>query len=140
MKQNSPRGRVMTAALLAATLWTLTMPIHANAANGAAEELYYSANALYNRKLYELAVEEYKSFLEKHATHAKVNNARMGLGLSHYALGNYKAAKPLLANDGVDVLNAKRVGASEHCARIVRVGDAVEHDGELVRPSIDDFP
>ncbi len=79
------------------TLCPLQHASFAQGSNGPAEELYYSANALYNRKLYELAVAEYSSFVQKYPTHAKVNNARMGLGLSHYALGDYGKAKPYLA-------------------------------------------
>lgn len=60
------------------------------------EDLYFGANALYNRKLYELAIKEYEGFLENAPEHAKAPNARMGLGLSHYATGDYAAALPML--------------------------------------------
>ena len=62
-----------------------------------AEEIYFSANALYNRKLYELATREYLSFLKKHPQHEKAPRARLGLALSYYAMGQYAEAEPLLA-------------------------------------------
>jgi len=60
-------------------------------------ELYYSANALYNRKLYSLAAEEYGDFLEKHPSHDKAPRVRLGLALCHYSLGDKKKAEPLFA-------------------------------------------
>ena len=58
--------------------------------------LYYSANALYNRKLHALAIGEYKLFLQKHPGHSKVGDANYGLALSYYALGRFKEAEPEL--------------------------------------------
>ena len=56
---------------------------------------YYSANALYNRRLFKLAAAEYKAFLAKNAKHAKAPAARYGLALSLYHMGDLKAAAPL---------------------------------------------
>ena len=58
-------------------------------------KLYYSANALYNRKLYSLASEEYESFLQKYPGHEKQSQARLGLALCSYAMGNKKKAAPI---------------------------------------------
>ena len=44
-------------------------------------EQYYSANALYNRKLYTLALEEYSAFLQARPLHEKAVRARLGLAL-----------------------------------------------------------
>jgi TolA-binding protein len=88
---------LVTTILALACIWPQETVVFAQGVSGSAEEVYYSANALYNRKLYELAVTEYTSFIQKFPTHAKVNNARMGLGLSHYALKDYEKAKPYLA-------------------------------------------
>ncbi len=65
-------------------------------AEDAASSLYYSANALYNRKLYTLAVGEYKAFLERHPGHEKTAHAKHGLALSYYSLEKYAEAEPLL--------------------------------------------
>ena len=62
-----------------------------------AEELYFSANALYNRRLYELSAKEYRAFLKEYPRHARKARAELGLALSLYALGDYAAAEPLLA-------------------------------------------
>ncbi len=61
-------------------------------------ELYYSANALYNRKLFTLAAEEYADFLEKYPTHTKAAQVKLGLALCHYSLGDKKMAEPLFAS------------------------------------------
>ena len=58
--------------------------------------VYYSANALYNRKLYTLAAGEYRTFLEKYPEHPKTGDARYGLALSFYALGKFAEAEPEL--------------------------------------------
>ena len=65
-------------------------------------ELYYSANALYNRKLYSMASEEYETLLTKFPNHEKSSQARMGLALCLYSLGNKKKAEPLLAQLATD--------------------------------------
>lgn len=68
-----------------------------------ASEAYFSANALYNRKLYPLAIEEYSTFLNNYPRHEKAQQARFGLALCYNALGDRKRAEPLfarLASDG----------------------------------------
>jgi len=60
-------------------------------------DLYYSANALYNRNLYSLAIDEYDTFLERHPRHDKAPHARLGLALCHYNLGHKKKCEPLFA-------------------------------------------
>lgn len=57
---------------------------------------FYSGNALYNRKLYLLAVAEYRSFLEKYPNHSKAEEARLGIALGYYAAEKYKEAEPYL--------------------------------------------
>jgi len=61
-------------------------------------ELLYSANALYNRKLYDLAAEQYAGFLEKHGGHEKVREARLGYALSLFGAGKMESAEPALAD------------------------------------------
>jgi TolA-binding protein len=56
-------------------------------------EQYYSANALYNRKLYDLAIKEYEAFLADNQAHAATEKARLGVALSYYALGKHKEAE-----------------------------------------------
>lgn len=57
-----------------------------------ASQLYFSANAVYNRKQYPLAVPIYKDFLAKHPQHEKSQLAHYGLGMSHFALKQYAEA------------------------------------------------
>lgn len=58
---------------------------------------YYTANALYNRKLYTAAIPEYRAFLKQYPQHAKEESARLGLALSLFGMGNFREAEPLLA-------------------------------------------
>ena len=59
-------------------------------------DLYYSANALYNKGLYELAVDEFRSFLGKHGKHPKAPFANLGLGLCLFQSGKTAEAEPVL--------------------------------------------
>ena len=45
-------------------------------------DLYFSANALYNLGLYELAVDDFRAFLKDNPSHLKAPAAHLGLGLS----------------------------------------------------------
>ena len=49
-----------------------------------ATNLYFTANSLYNLKLYPLAAEEYEKFLAKYAAHPKAIAAQLGLSLSYF--------------------------------------------------------
>ena len=55
-------------------------------------ELYFAANAAYNRKLYPIAAGNYQKFLATYASHEKAQLARYGLGLSQFALKQYDRA------------------------------------------------
>ena len=68
----------------------------------AAAEIYFGANELYNRKLYELAADEYKAFLKKAPTHAKVPDAQFGLALSYFGMQKFDLAEPVLAKLAAD--------------------------------------
>jgi len=61
----------------------------------AEEEKYFAANALYNKKLFKLAAEEYKSFMLKNPQHAKYLNAKLGLALCNFELNNFREAEVL---------------------------------------------
>jgi len=61
-----------------------------------AADTYFAANALYNRKLYALAAEEFREFLAKNGGHEKAAQARLGLALSVYGEGKFAEAEPLL--------------------------------------------
>ena len=69
-------------------------------------EKYFVANAAYNRKLYPVAVSQYREFLQHNGNHAKADLARRGLALSLYALKQYDKAMPefaaLLAKPSLD--------------------------------------
>ncbi len=58
----------------------------------AAQRDYYSANGLLNRGLYDLAVSEYRAFLERHPGHEKSATARYGLAVSLLRLGRNQEA------------------------------------------------
>jgi len=58
---------------------------------------YYQANALFNKKLFKLAVDQYKSFIARYPSHDKYLSAKLGLALSYYELNNLPAAQPILA-------------------------------------------
>ena len=60
-------------------------------------EQYFIANAAYNRKLYPVAVAQFKEFLQKNGSHPKADLARRGLALSLYALKLYDKAMPEFA-------------------------------------------
>ncbi len=57
---------------------------------------FYSANGLLNRGLYELAVSDYRTFLESHGDHEKALVARYGLGVSLYRLDRLNEAQEAL--------------------------------------------
>jgi hypothetical protein len=48
-------------------------------------------------------------------------------------------AKTMLPDDHVYRLDAKRVGAPQHRARVVRVGDAVQHQHQAIGSAPHDF-
>ncbi len=83
-----------------------TAPVPVQAADDPALEQYYVAAAAYNRKLYPVAIAQFKDFLQKHGKHAKADLARQGLGISLYALKLYEKAMPhfaeLLAKPNLD--------------------------------------
>jgi len=78
-------------------------------------ELYYAANASYNRKLYPIAVGQYQDFLKKHGNHEKASQARYGLALSYYALKQADKALPELQRP----LEAKNLDKSIDRERVV---------------------
>ena len=67
------------------------LPAQDDAADPALE-LYFAANAAYNRKLYPIAAGNYQSFISRYAAHPKAQLARYGLGLSQFALKQYDKA------------------------------------------------
>ena len=65
--------------------------------NDPALDSYYAANALYNKNLYELAIDEYRAFIAKYPRHEKILHAKFGLAFALYNLGRYKEAEPYFA-------------------------------------------
>lgn len=72
---------------------------------------YYTANALYNRGLYELAADEFSAFLKKNPKHARAKDARYGLALSFYGMGKHRQAEPILSKLAADGKFPHRVRA-----------------------------
>ncbi|MEM7392201.1 MAG: tetratricopeptide repeat protein, partial [Verrucomicrobiota bacterium] len=75
-----------------ACLWMAGMTPAVADPNDPTAEQFYSGNALYNRKLYLLAIAEYQQFLDKYPDHAKAEQARWGIAICQYAAGKYKEA------------------------------------------------
>jgi len=91
------RSRVVLSVVLLAVLIGAT-PIQSWAQAGdPGLDLYYNANSLCHRRFYKQAVDEYKRFLTKYPTHAKVPLAKWGMAISYYYLTKAKEAEPLLA-------------------------------------------
>ena len=78
--------------LVVLCLALLSPPLTAQEDADPALELYFTANAAYNRKLYPIAAGSYQSFLARYAAHPKTQMARYGLGLSQFALKQYDKA------------------------------------------------
>lgn len=103
-------------------------------------ELYYAANASYNRKLYPIAVGQFQQFLKQHGNHDKANQARYGLALSYFALKQSDKALPelqrLLDTKGLDktidrgrvtLLHAQcLINTGKHDEAIKRLTDAAQ--------------
>jgi len=70
---------------------------------------YFTANSLYNRKLYSLAAEEYEKFLAKYTAHPKAIAAQLGLSLSYFKMKKYDKAEPLLAKLATNTATPQRV-------------------------------
>ncbi len=73
-----------------------SLPAQQPAAADPALDLYFNANALYNRNLYTLAADQYQEFANKYPNHEKAKNVQLGLGLSYFGMGKYAEAEPLL--------------------------------------------
>lgn len=60
-------------------------------------EKYYVANALYNKGLYKLAINEYNTFLDQYPDNPKFLSGKLGLALSYYGLSQFDKAEPIFA-------------------------------------------
>lgn len=120
-------------ALLGGILWAFTLALATSgmatnttaAATDPTADRYYSGNALYNKKLFVLAIPEYEGFLKQHPAHPKADSARLGLALSYYASGCYADADPLLA----DLIRSGKAGDPHYLSLLrgqclLRVGKA----------------
>lgn len=65
--------------------------------NDPALDSYHAGNALYNKNLYELAIDEYRSFVAKYPRHEKILHAKFGLAFALYDLNRYQEAERYLA-------------------------------------------
>jgi TolA-binding protein len=81
--------------LFATCTFSATTALQLNAANSE-DDKYFAANALYNKKLYKLAAEEYKAFMLKNPQHPKYLYAKLGLALCYFDMKNYREAEILL--------------------------------------------
>lgn len=99
MKCSKILARVVWVGLAVAAAQAQQAPAPAAAPDPALDR-YYSGNALYNKKLYALAVKEYEAFLKAYPTHPKADMARFGMALSYFGAGKYAEAEPILAELG----------------------------------------
>lgn len=89
--------RVATAILVFASVSAIPSPgLADDGTNEAALQHYHAGNGLLNRGHYELAIEEYRTFLAEHPRHEKSATARYGLAVSLFRLGRYAEAMPEL--------------------------------------------
>ena len=84
-------------AILFTIIFSSTHTVITAQGNDPALDSYYAANALYNKNLYELAVDEYKTFVAKYPRHEKILHAKFGLAFALYNLGRYQEAEQQLA-------------------------------------------
>lgn len=77
----------VTAAVGVQTRWA-----EAQGARDASVRAYYSANGLLNRGMHELAIDEYRTFLEAHPEHEFADTARYGLGVCLYRTNQHANA------------------------------------------------
>ena len=78
--------------IVAALIAGIACPAHAQKKPDPALELYFAANAAYNRKLYPIAAGNFQKFLGQFPAHEKAQLARYGLGLSQFRLKQYDRA------------------------------------------------
>lgn len=71
-----------------------------------ASEKFYSGNALYNKRLYSLAIKEYLAYLKEFPTHSKAEEARLGVALCCYAQKKWPEAEKEITN----VLQRRKAG------------------------------
>ena len=81
--------------LVMLTVFAFSVAPQLSAANSD-DDKYFAANALYNKKLYQLAAEEYKSFMLKNPQHSKYLHAKLGLALCYFDMKKYREAEVLL--------------------------------------------
>jgi TolA-binding protein len=97
-----PRLRTIVATTFAVAFLLLPLTERARAQDGDAEmssaRSFYAANGLLNRGHYELAVDEYRSFLEASPAHEQAPIARYGLGVSLFRLNRLDEARAELAH------------------------------------------
>lgn len=98
---NRPRPRprrvhdgIRRVAAIAVLLLLATGPALAqtSAEDASALRAYFSANGMLNRGLYDLAVTEYRGFLDRYPDHEKADVARYGLGVSLFRLDRAREA------------------------------------------------
>ncbi len=87
-----PRMRTSLSAVVLLLAGTLAPSLFAQPKADPALELYFAANAAYNRMLYPIAAGNYQKFLAAYAAHEKAHLARYGLGLSQFKLKQYDRA------------------------------------------------
>lgn len=114
--RNHPNRWILAAAcLLAAACGIVAQEAVKPAAEEPGSDRFYSANALYNRKLYMVAVKEYEDFLKEFPKHSKVEQAKYGLALSLYAVSRYKEAEPVV----VGLIERAKVGDPMHLSLLL---------------------
>ncbi|MHC4695266.1 MAG: tetratricopeptide repeat protein [Planctomycetota bacterium] len=89
--------------------------------NGAELRDYYSANGLLNRGLHELAVTEYRKFLQSHGEHERAPTARYGLAVCLYRLERYDEAADELKQLLVRTADPTVQPSSQYAAEVATI-------------------
>jgi TolA-binding protein len=129
-----PRGRLLPALGLAACL---ALPLHAaGAQDDGAVRLYYSGNGLLSRGMNDLAVAEYRAFLEAAPDHEKADVARYGLAVALSRMGRHAEVVEALGDlrdpDTFEFAPEASVVLGQSLMALGRFGDAVGVLGAMV--------
>ena len=116
---------------------TAPAPSASSPSDSASLESYYTGNGLLNRGLYELAAEEYRTFLRQHDGSAKAPTARYGLGVCCFHLRQFREAAnvltTLLEQDAAPFPVEARVMLGRCLIELERFDEAVTACDEAIR-------
>jgi len=132
--------RRLAAGACLALLIGLAPDAHAQRSDEALERSYLAANGMLNRGMNEMAIEEYRAFLDEAPNHAKAPVARYGLGVALTRLGRHAEAIRALSAIDLDASFDFRAEALLLLAQAhLTTGEPLEAVAPL-RTLLDDHP